>query len=207
MDKRILISLIAAVIILTAILAESFFHTYTDNPENSDAIVILGGGDQGRVKKAADLYKAGYAEKVIITPVGERYTTEELVSIIRHYGINEKDILIDTKSNSTYTNAQRTIEIMNDNEFESALIVTNDYHIKRAKLIFDRLSDDNQTFNYIAATNLEGQKWYERDDMFSHWIGEFVKNWGYRFGLYKFFGQIVNVHLYYDIIYLLTTLN
>ena len=125
---------------------------------------------------------------MIITPVGERYTTEELVSIIRHYGINEKDILIDTKSNSTYTNAQRTIEIMNDNEFDSALIVTNDYHIKRSKLIFDRLSGDNQTFNYIAATNLEGKKWYERDDAFKHWIGELIKNWGYRLGLYKFFG-------------------
>lgn len=77
---------------------------------------------------------------------------------------------------------------MNENGFDSALIVTNDYHIKRAKLIYDRLSNDNQTFNYIAATNLEGKKWYERDDAFNHRIGEFIKNWGYRLGLYNFFG-------------------
>lgn len=191
MNRKLIISLyIVLTILAVAVLIESYWHTYSDSPEDSDAIVILGGGDQGRVQKAADLYKSGYADKVIITPVGDRYNTEQLVSITRHYGIEEEDIIVDSESTSTYTNAQRTIEIMNEHNFTSALIVTNDYHIKRSKLVFDRLNDGEQTFNYIAATNLGGDKWYEREDAFRHWIGEFVKVWGYRLGLYKIFGSI-----------------
>lgn len=189
MNKKILIPLILLItIVFIALVVDSLLHTYSDTPENSDTIIILGGGDQGRVEQAADLYKAGYADQVIVTPVAERYTTDELVTIIRHYGIDEDDIIIDETSTSTYTNALRTMEIMDEHDFKSALVVTNDYHIKRSKLTFDRLNDDSKSFKFISATNLEGEKWYERDDMFSHWIGEFVKNWGYRFGLYKFFG-------------------
>src|SRR5699024_11421959 len=54
---------------------------------------------------------------------------------------------------STYSNAERTIEIMEDNNFESAMIVTSDYHLKRTKLAFERLNDNENTFNYISASN------------------------------------------------------
>lgn len=189
MNKKILIPLLLLVIIvIIAIFVDSLLHTHSDKPENSDAIIILGGGDQGRVEKAADLYKSGYADKVIITPVAQRYTTEELVTIIRHYGIEEEDIIIDETSTSTYTNALRTIEIMDEYDFESALIVTNDYHVKRSKLVFDRVNDNSKSFKFISATNLAGEKWYERENAASHWFGELIKVWGYRLGLYKFFG-------------------
>lgn len=188
MKKKILIPLLAIItIVITATLIDSLLHTYSDKPENSDAIIILGGGDQGRVEEAASLYKSGYADKVIITPVAKRYTTDELVTIIRHYGIDEEDIIIDETSTSTYTNALRTIEIMDEYNFESALVVTNDYHVKRSKLIFERLNDDSKSFKYISATNLEGEKWYERENAVSHWFGELIKVWGYRLGLYNFF--------------------
>lgn len=171
-----------------AILIESFIPGEPDTPEDSDVIVILGGGDQGRVEQAADLYQSGYADKVLITPAGDRYNAEELTSIVRHYGVEEEDVIVDTESTSTYSNAERTLEIMDDNNFESAMIVTSDYHLKRAKLAFERLNDNEKTFNYISASNLEGKKGLDREDAFSHWIGEFIKTWGYRFGLYNLFG-------------------
>lgn len=179
--------LVILALIFIAILIESFIRGESNSPEDSDVIVILGGGDQGRVQKAADLYESGYADKVLMTPAGDRYNGEELTSIARHYGVEEKDVLVDTESTSTYSNAQRTIEIMDDNNFESALIVTSDYHLKRAKLAFERLNDNEKTFNYISASNLEGKKGLDREDAFSHWIGEFIKTWGYRFGLYNLF--------------------
>lgn len=180
--------LVILALIFITILIESFIPGESDSPEDSDVIVILGGGDQGRVQKAADLYESGYADKVLMTPAGDRYNGEELTSIARHYGVEEEDVIVDTESTSTYSNAQRTIEIMDDNNFESALIVTSDYHLKRAKLIFERLNDNEKDFNYISAANLDGKEGLDREDAFSLWLGEFIDTWGYRFGLYKFFG-------------------
>ena len=189
MNKKVIIPLLTLlIIILVALLMDSFNHIHSDQAENSDTIIILGGGDQGRVQQAARLYESGYADNVIITPVEERYTSEELITILRHYGFAEEDITVEEESTSTYSNAQKTIEIMNRNNFDSALIVTSDYHIKRAKIAFDRLNDGSKEFHYIPATNLEGEKWNEREDAHVHWYNEFIKVWGYRLGLYKFFG-------------------
>lgn len=189
MNIRIVIPFLVILgLIIIAILVESFTGNESNQPEDSDVIVILGGGDQGRVQRAADLYKSGYSGKVLITPAGDRYNTEELTSIARHYGIDEEDIIADTESTSTYSNATKTIEIMNKNNFESAIIVTSDYHLKRAKLIFERLNDDEKSFNYIASANLNGKSGLDRDDAFSLWLGELINTWGYRFGLYKIFG-------------------
>src|SRR5699024_11905951 len=85
-------------------------------------------------------------------------------SIVRHYGVEEEDVIVDTESTSTYSNAERTLEIMDDNNFESAMIVTSDYHLKRTKLAFERLNDNEKTFNYISASNLAGKKGLVRED-------------------------------------------
>lgn len=68
MIRKLIIPLLI-LFILTATLIESFNHDDFDQSEKSDTIIILGGGDQGRVQQAADLYKTGYADNVIITPV------------------------------------------------------------------------------------------------------------------------------------------
>lgn len=189
MKKKIIIPLlILLTFISVAILMDSLNHTHSDQAGNSDTIIILGGGDQGRVQQAARLYESGYADNVIITPVEERYTSEELITILRHYGFSEEDITVEEESTSTYSNAEKTIEIMDDNNFDSALVVTSDYHIKRAKIAFDRINEESKEFHYIPATNLAGEKWREREDSHVHWFNEFIKVWGYRLGLYKFFG-------------------
>lgn len=189
MKKKTLIPLLTLLIFIAIVaIVDSLNHTSSDQAKNSDTIIILGGGDQGRVKQAAMLYESGYVDNVIITPVEERYTSQELITILSYYGFDEEDITVEEESTSTYSNAEKTIEIMENKNFDSALVVTSDYHIKRSKIAFERLNDESKEFHYIPATNLAGEKWYEREDAHKHWFNEFVKVWGYRLGLYKFFG-------------------
>lgn len=162
---------------------DSCNHNGFDLPYRRDTMIILGEGDQGRVQKAAELYKSGYADNVIITPVEERYTSDELITILSHYVFEEKDITVEEESTGTYSNAEETIDIMNNRKLDSALIVTNDYHIKRAEIAFERLNDGSKKFHYIPATNLAGEQWHEREDAHKHWFNEFIKVWGYRLGL------------------------
>ena len=187
-SKLYIVILLLFVSLLAVIIADSLYHNYTDEPEDSDVIIVLGGGDHGRVEKAAELYQAGYADKVIMTSVGDRFTNEELTNTGRHYCINKSDIIVEENSNSTYTNAEESIKIMEEEGFDSALVVTNDYHTKRSRLAFDRVNEGDKTFIFINAMNLSGERWYERENSGTIWLNEFVKTWGYRFGLYNWFG-------------------
>lgn len=66
---RIISSIIVIFTFIMTVLIDSVNHNYTNAQEEADVIVILGGEDEGRMSKAAELYKAGYAESVLITPV------------------------------------------------------------------------------------------------------------------------------------------
>lgn len=166
-------------------LVDSFLPVQADEPAESDVIVLLGGGDQGRVKKAAELYKEGYADEVLYTAAEKDGSVSELKTVAAHYGIPEEALIVDNDATSTYTNATDTMEIMESENFDSAMVVTSDYHIKRAEFIFDKMNKENHELNYIAAPNLSGENWMEREDSYVYWYEEFKKTWGYRMGLYK----------------------
>lgn len=187
MKTRILvISICIFLLLIVGSILDSFNHTYTDQPEKADVIVMLGGGDEGRMMKAAELYHEGYADYVLITPVIESESSTQSTQLAVDLGIPEKALIKEYEATSTYTNATITIDIMNGLDMDSALIVTSDYHIKRSKLIYDRLNDGTFDFKYIAALSPDGLTWGERSNANSIWYSEFKKTWGYMFGLYKF---------------------
>lgn len=158
-----------------------------DQPETADVIILLGGGDEGRMAKAAELYREGYANFVMITPVIEyEHSNHSVQTAVRH-GIPESQLILEHNAISTYTNATTSMALMREHNFESALVVTSDYHIKRSKFIFNRVNDGSFTFKFISALSADGNHWYELHYAKMIWQSEFVKMWGYRFGMYRFF--------------------
>lgn len=63
------------------------------------------------------------------------------------------------------------------------------YHLKRSKMIYDRVSDGDYDLKYIAALGADGQAWNDRADWDRAWFSEFYKLWGYRLGLYNFIDE------------------
>lgn len=188
MKRKILIA--SAVIfsfVLIISLIDSLNHNYSDKPKNSDLIVMIG-GDKGRLKHAADLYNNGYADYVLITPVINEPGFEQSIESAVSYGIKENALIADYEAESTYTNAVVTMNYMEENNMTTALIVTGDYHIKRTKYIFEKENDGRFQFKYIASLSGDGEKWYKTDDAFYIWLSEYIKMWWYRFGLYRFTG-------------------
>ena len=60
------------------------FLVVSDPLHKADAMEILGGGEPGRARKAAELYHEGWAPRIFITKAEHTTATEEL----RHYGIS-----------------------------------------------------------------------------------------------------------------------
>ncbi|MBF0753486.1 YdcF family protein [Jeotgalicoccus nanhaiensis] len=180
----VIIICITLMLIVTSVI-DSFNHSETDRPEKADVIIMLGGGDKGRMEKAAELYHEGYADYVIITPESEDIYPQS-TEFARELGIPEDAIIEEYEATSTYTNAVESFKIMDEYGFDSALVVTSDYHLKRSKLIYDRVSDGQYDLKYIAALGAGGEKWNERSYADRIWFNEFYKLWGYRLGLYNF---------------------
>lgn len=180
----VIILCIALMLMVTSVI-DSFNHNETDTPEKADIIIMLGGGDKGRMEKAAELYHEGYAEYVMITPAMDTIYPQSTEFALK-LGIPEDVIIEEHDATSTYTNATESLKIMDDYNFDSALVVTSDYHLKRSKMIYDRVNDGQYELKYIAALGADGETWKERSYSDRIWFTEFYKLWGYRLGLYNF---------------------
>lgn len=180
----VIIFCITLMLIVTSVI-DSFNHSGTDTPKKADVIIMLGGGDKGRMEKAAELYHAGYADYVMITPESADIYPQS-TEFALELGIPEGAIIEEYEATSTYTNATESLKIMDEHGFDSALVVTSDYHLKRSKMIYDRVSDGKYDLSYIAALSTDGKSWNERPDAGRAWFSEFYKLWGYRLGLYNF---------------------
>ena len=185
MKIRIIVIICIALMLMMTSVIDSFNHNETDTPEKADVIIMLGGGDKGRMEKAAELYHEGYADYVIISPESEDIYPQS-TAFAAELGIPEDAIIEEYEATSTYTNAVESFKIMDEYSFDSALVVTSDYHLKRSKLIYDRVSDGQYDLKYIVALGAGGEKWNERSYADRIWFSEFYKLWGYRLGLYNF---------------------
>ena len=184
MKIRMIIILFCITLMLIVVsIIDSFNHSYTDQPVESDLIVMLGGGEDSRMQRAAQLYHEGYADYVLITPVIESSELNQSSALAMEYGIPEEALILEEKAISTYTNATITMDIMRRLDMTSALIVTSDWHIKRSKYIYDKLNDGSFDFHYISALPMQEGRWHESGDAFYIWYSEYIKMWVYRMGI------------------------
>lgn len=134
-------------------------HTYgeDENAAVSDAIIVLGSGlrRDGRPGDAlyrrsvwgARLYAEGYAPVVICTGgIGRNQTRSEASAcreVLIREGVPSDAIYLDEQSASTEENAIYAQEIMLENGWDSAVLVTDSFHMLRANWIFNTYFDDN----------------------------------------------------------------
>ena len=134
--KTFIISIVVGYLILVAV---GMALSMPDIPRKSDALVLLSGGDQTREQEITRLYKKGYAEKVILTRTSGStrgnhiYTLQDLAKI----GVPAEAILFTSgQSDSTYDEARHTVELMDAHNMGAAIVVTDPYHVFRARMIF-----------------------------------------------------------------------
>jgi uncharacterized SAM-binding protein YcdF (DUF218 family) len=160
----------------------SFLIIETNLPR-SDVIIILG-GDSERVPYGVKLYKANYSDKIIVTggmlDIPHINTTwaelekEEALDM----GVPKDDILLVDKSNTTYEDAQFAREIMLQNNFSSAIVVSSPYHMRRAAWLFGRVfKDDNITLFYspVEDSRFKPEKWWTDERKMHVIMDEYAK--------------------------------
>jgi uncharacterized SAM-binding protein YcdF (DUF218 family) len=151
--------------------------TVDSGPVSADVIVVLGGGSTERPRRAAELFQAGEAPRVLCSGLGDCESNQRLLA---NAGVPRPVIQLECKSRNTSENARFTIELLRKQGVKRVIIVTSWYHSRRALNCFEHYAPDLTFYSrpsYFAAARADwkpkGIEGYVRM--------EYAKNLGYLF--------------------------
>ncbi len=128
------------------------FLVVGDPLRRADAVVLLSGGDEARLGEAVCIYQDGLAAHLLITETGTipegggpRASTL-LQRQAEAQGVAASDIWTTLgKSDSTRDEAEAVREFCERQGLQSILVVTDPYHTRRTRLIFQAVFSDRDT--------------------------------------------------------------
>ena len=126
-----------------------------------------GGGTQERVQQAIDIYKAGYANHLILSS-GYVYSfpeAEAMRSVAVQQGVPESAIALEQLSRDTYQNVTYVDRILRNRGSKSVLLVSSPYHMRRSLLVWRKVAPDvrvipaappkSQFYDHVRGASLE----------------------------------------------------
>lgn len=156
-----------------------------DNIKKADCIVDLSGDwEFSRERRAIQLYKEGFANKIIriLEAKNKMYNT---VSILLNLNLSQKDyykkyfehlgvpedalIFGDEVATSTFDEFKTIRDVILKNDFKSVIVVTSDYHMRRALMTAKWIFGSKGIKIYNAAVYSEyfnpDRWWLNEDDI------------------------------------------
>ena len=123
--------------------------------EKADAIVAVSGGNTNqRTEHAINLYKKGWADKLIFSGADSDPSRPSNAANMRDQairsGVPEEAILLDETSQNTHENAVNVVSILEEIGAKNVILVSSSYHMRRVEIEF-RDSSDNISFRTSPA--------------------------------------------------------
>ncbi len=107
-----------------------------ESDATADCAVVLTGGP-GRVKEGLDLLLRKQVQRVIVAGVNPQVGLRDLYpQLILYPQVNEKDLVLERRSETTYGNALQSLPIVEALQCRSILLVTSYLHMNRALRTF-----------------------------------------------------------------------
>lgn len=127
----------------SALEAAGRFLVVADEPAPADAIIVLGGDWKGRIQKGIELYRLGYAPILVVTGgllvAPDRTQADYLAEVALQAGVPEEAIVREPRSESTWQDATLTAEEAVRRGWRRVIVVTSDWHSRRAARAFRRV--------------------------------------------------------------------
>jgi uncharacterized SAM-binding protein YcdF (DUF218 family) len=172
---------LVVVFIVAALASQAARFLVVDEPENSDAIVVLAGETNVRPKHALELLRQGVASHVFLdAETRDLIYDQGLIEIARKYvnGLGEAN-RVSVCPISGYSTIAETNDVSRCLQSVGAhrvLIVTSEFHTRRALMIF-RHSLPQYQFNAAAARNPAqfGEAWWTNREWAKTTLDEWLK--------------------------------
>jgi hypothetical protein len=152
----------------TAIHYAPRYLTYADKPVKSDAVILFLGSDD-RKKEALHLLDEGYA-RFLIMPANRQVFTHKYIPV------KVSDVTKHTTSSvfseypefyeNTHIEVLYAKKMMNAMGLKSAIMVSSPYHMKRIKIITERVFDSSYVIKLVPSRFEKGENglrslWYD----------------------------------------------
>ncbi|MFC3884801.1 YdcF family protein [Bacillus songklensis] len=185
MFKKILLIITIGVLFTVTIMLKvaGDFLVMDEKPVKSDVIIVLSGGGIERLEKGVELYKKGFAPYFMISNGQE----DGLYEAAQKMGVPIDSIILENNASSTTENALFTKKLMMKHKFQSALVVSSNYHMRRVKTNYSKAikntgiklvycSDDSDEYD-------PGRWWATKEGRQTTYI-EYIKLVGNFFGFH-----------------------
>ena len=129
-----------------------------------DGLVVATGG-QLRIQRGVELLAGGKADRMLISGVGKGITKEllkENLALSSHQAkFYDCCVEIEFTAADTNGNAEATFEWMQKHGLEDILLVSANYHLPRAEIIFKQYLPENSVyFQAVNPPDLKLSAWY-----------------------------------------------
>jgi uncharacterized SAM-binding protein YcdF (DUF218 family) len=122
-----------------------------DDPTHADLVIVFGGTRLERAEKAAALYQAGLAPRILFTGGDTRQTGVAEALRLRQrameLGVPAEAILVETDSTTTDESIHRTVDLVEQlfgwSSLESVILVSAPHHMRRVKLAMRQRVPEN----------------------------------------------------------------
>ena len=165
----------------------------SEAPAPADAIVILGGGLELRTLKAAELYRAGFANRILVMQP-ERTKINKLGLIVDQGALTVQFlkletvpdgviVLLEPEVTSTIEEADALAAWAKANNARSLLATTDIFHTRRARWILNRkLNEVGVDVKMIAVPQkkYDADNWWQAEDGLIDFQNEVIKFAVYR---------------------------
>ena len=146
------------------------------NPQKADAIIVLTGG-QSRIDAALGLLKSGKGERLLISGVNPVASSESLRAATgADRALFKCCVDIDREALDTIGNAEESAEWVEKHNYQSVILVTNNYHMPRSLLEMRRLLQHATVAPYpVVNSRLEHGGWLAKPDALRVIFTEYTK--------------------------------
>jgi uncharacterized SAM-binding protein YcdF (DUF218 family) len=146
--------------------AHSGSYLVIDQPRRADAILVLAGETDRRPARALELRAQGYAPLVIVDVPEARIYNHTQLEVAQEWvnSLPERNAirLCSTKGLSTRDEAKEAAVCLGQAGAHSVLVVTSDFHTRRALSIFRKeLPNDSVSVAAAADSTQFGVRWWE----------------------------------------------
>ena len=177
--RNVLLGLIAAVL-LVLLLANSARFLVKNQPRQSDAILVLAGETEKRPARGLELLRQGYAKELILDVPAEaklfQWNELELArTYVKTLPEAQAIAICPIHGLSTEAEAKEAAQCLREVAARSVLLVTSDFHTRRALSTFEKEAPD---FEYSVAACFDptqfGTQWWRHREWakvyFSEWL-------------------------------------
>ncbi len=177
--------LVGAVALFAGLLgAGHFLVAPAQAPVKADLLLTLGGDNGARADRVLELYRKGFAPKVLLTgPDGGHSKTRAThlnwrARYLIDEGIPEKVLLFDRRSKSSWEEAVNTLQLMQAMGMHHVLVVSDPPHMRRLSWVWGRVFAESGRHYTLVASDMEewdAEHWWRLSSNAQFVFAEYIK--------------------------------